>query len=368
MFRRTGFIALLALLMAGHALDAQRGAGEGQGREGGQARRGRQGGAQAAPSNPEVPIVGLAGVAFRTSDLTKARAYYTGVLGFPEAFSLKSPSGVMSVYFKVNDDQYVEVVNDIKPGELRRQARVMFQSNDLKKLHAIYTERGLNPTPIADGPDGNPVFRVIGPSGAKLDFIEYVPTSRQGQLRGKLLDPRRISTQIWHVGIYTEDRAASAPFYGEKLGLPRGRDVGRGEYIETPSSDRNTETKYPPLDPNIPAQKAQFERESMGAVEHMALEVADMRAATRSRPGARQVHRPPGADARGQQPALADAHLRSGRFPRRAHGDGRTAGLHPLDDSDGPREDGGSTHPAEDPWPDSLAVGRLSASSRNNLG
>jgi catechol 2,3-dioxygenase-like lactoylglutathione lyase family enzyme len=278
MFRRTGFIALVALLISGQALNARRGGGDDQGRGGGQARGGGQGGAQAAPQTPEVPIVGLAGVAFRTSDLAKARAYYTGVLGFPEAFTLKSPTGVTSVYFKVNDDQYIEVVNDIKPGELRRMARVMFQSNDLKKLHAIYTERGLNPTPIVTGPDGNAVFRVIGPSEAKLDFIEYVPTSRQGQLRGKLLDPRRISTRLWHVGIYTQDRAASAPFYGEKLGLPRGRDLGRGEYIETPSSDRNIETKHPPLDPNIPAQKAQLERETMGAVEHMALEVADMRA------------------------------------------------------------------------------------------
>ena len=94
-----------------------------------------------------MPIVGLAGVAFRTSDLAKARAYYQGVLGFAEAFSIKDPSGrVTSVYFKINDDQYVEVVPDMKPGELRRQARVMFQSSDLKKLHAIYTERGLTPT------------------------------------------------------------------------------------------------------------------------------------------------------------------------------------------------------------------------------
>jgi catechol 2,3-dioxygenase-like lactoylglutathione lyase family enzyme len=266
MFRRAGFIALVALLTAGQALQAQRGGGDDQARGGDRARA------------PEVPIVGLAGVAFRTSDLAKARAYYTGVLGFPEAFTLNSPSGVASVYFKVNDDQYVEVVNDIEPGELRRMARVMFQSDDLKKLHAIYTERGLNPTPIVTGPDGNPVFRVIGPSEARLDFIEYVPTSREGQLRGTLLDPRRISTRLWHVGIYTQDRTASALFYGEKLGLPRGRDVGRGEYIETPSSDRNIETKHPPLDPNIPAQKAQLERETMGAVEHMALEVADMRA------------------------------------------------------------------------------------------
>jgi catechol 2,3-dioxygenase-like lactoylglutathione lyase family enzyme len=266
MARRKIIIALLVFLVAGQALTAQRG-GDGQG-------------AQAAtPATPDVPIVGLAGVAFRVSDLTKARGYYQGVLGFAEAFSTKDQSGrVASVYFKVNDDQYVEVVPDMKPGELRRQARVMFQSSDLKKLHAIYTERGLSPTPISTGPDGNPVFRVIGPSGAKLDFIEYVAGSQQGQLRGKLLDSRRISTHLWHVGIYTEDRAAAAPFYGEKLGLPRGRDVGRGEYIETPNADSNTETKYPRLDPNNPATRAQFERESMGAVEHMALEVTDMKA------------------------------------------------------------------------------------------
>ena len=103
------------------------------------------------PSAPEVPIIGLAGIAFRVSDLAKARAYYQGVLGFAEAFSTKDQSGrVASVYFKINDDQYVEVVPDMKPGELRRQARVMFQSSDLKKLHAIYTERGLTPHPDHD--------------------------------------------------------------------------------------------------------------------------------------------------------------------------------------------------------------------------
>src|SRR6266498_149780 len=97
---RTGFVALFVLLIAGQGLEAQRDGG------GGQARGGGQGGAQAAPQNPDVPIVGLAGISFRTSDLTKARAYYSGVLGFPEAFTLKSPTGVTSVYFKVNDDQY----------------------------------------------------------------------------------------------------------------------------------------------------------------------------------------------------------------------------------------------------------------------
>jgi catechol 2,3-dioxygenase-like lactoylglutathione lyase family enzyme len=123
------------------------------------------------------------------------------------------------------------------------------------------------------------VFRVIGPDEARLDFVEYVPGSQQSLLRGKLLGARRISSHLWHVGIYTKDRATVAPFYEAKLGFARGRDLpgGRAEYIETPSSDRNIETKYPPLDPDNPATRARYEREVMGAVQHMALEVADMR-------------------------------------------------------------------------------------------
>ena len=140
-------------------------------------------------------------------------------------------------------------------------------------------ERGLNPTAIKKGPDGNPVFRVVDPEGNSLDFLQYVPGSRQSALRGKLLDPGRVTTHIWHVGIMSKDRAASAGFYADKIGLANGRDVGRGEYVELPSSDRNLETKDPPLDPNDPATKDQYTREVYGAVYHMGLEVKDARVA-----------------------------------------------------------------------------------------
>jgi catechol 2,3-dioxygenase-like lactoylglutathione lyase family enzyme len=237
---------------------------------------------QAPPTPAEPPIVGLAGITFRVSDLGRARAYYQGVLGFAEAFTLNDAAGrTASVFFKVNDDQYVEVVPGLAPGGINRQVRVVIQSSDLRRLHALYGSRDLNPTPIVQGPDGNPVFRVMGPDGATLDFIEYAPGSRQTLARGRFLDPRRLSTHLWHVGIYTKDRASVAPFYQDKLGFARGRDLpgGRGEYIETPSSDRNLETKWPPLDPNNPATRAQYDREVMGAVAHMALEVTDMRVA-----------------------------------------------------------------------------------------
>ena len=235
----------------------------------------------AAPAG-DVPLVGLAGLTFRVTDLDKARRYYQGVLGLQEAFTLKDArGGVASVFFKVNDDQYVEIVPGLAPGAINRQVRVVFQSSDLNRLHALYVTRGLNPTAVTRGADGNPVFRVIGPNNATLDFIEYAPGSQQAAARGKFMDSRRLATHLQHVGIYTASRDSVVPFYQDKIGLARGRDLpgGRGEYIETPNSDRNLETKFPPLDPNNPTTRAQYEREVMGAVQHMGIEVSDMRVA-----------------------------------------------------------------------------------------
>ena len=242
----------------------------------------RQSAAQSATApTGDVPLVGIASITFRVSDLDKARRYYQGVLGLPEAFTTSDNSGrAASVFFKVNDDQYIEVVPGLAPSAINREARVTFQSTDLNRLHDVYAARSLNPSAISRGLDGNPVFRVIGPDDATLDFVQYAPGSKQTLARGKFLDPRRVSTHLQHVGIYTKNRESVVPFYQDKLGFARGRDVPgtRGDYIETPSSDRNLETKFPPLDPNNPATRAQYEREVMGAVQHVGLEVADMRA------------------------------------------------------------------------------------------
>jgi catechol 2,3-dioxygenase-like lactoylglutathione lyase family enzyme len=237
--------------------------------------------AQAPTASTEaLPILGLAGVTFKTGDIAKARAYYQGVLGLAEAFSLKDSTGaVTSVYFKVNDDQFVEVTPNLKPGELRRLARVMVQTSNLEQLHQIYSSRGVAATPIRKGPDGNPVFRVIGPNDANIDFIQYVPGSQEVLSRGKSLSEQRLSTHLWHVGVMTTDRAAGQAFYREKLGLTSPLPGGRNESIDTPATDRNTETKFPPLDPNNPATREQFIRENDGAVNHMALEITDMRLA-----------------------------------------------------------------------------------------
>jgi catechol 2,3-dioxygenase-like lactoylglutathione lyase family enzyme len=227
-----------------------------------------------------LPILGVAGITFRVSSLDKARRYYEGLLGLPEAFTLKDDAGrVNSIFFKVNDDQYVEIVPGLAANGLNRQVRVLIQSFDLKRLHEIYAARGLNPSAITHGPDGNPVFRVVGPENATLDFIQYVPDSMQSRARGRLLDTRRISRHLEHVSIFTRNPAAVKAFYQDRLGFPKGKDLpgGRGEFIEAASSDRNLETKWPRLDPNNPATRAQYDREVVAANQHFGLVVPDMR-------------------------------------------------------------------------------------------
>ena len=238
--------------------------------------------AQAAAPAPaliaDLPILGLAQITVKVSDLAKSRAYYHGVLGLPEAFVLKDKAGkVTSAYFKVNDDQYIELVPGLTAGDNVREARLVLQASDLTKLRAVYVEHGLTPGPISKSPEGSPIFRLVAPNGFPLDFVEYAPSSKQGQLRGKLLAPERISTHLLHAGTMVADDATKA--WWPKLGWGRMLPGSRGDYIETPTSDRNLQTKNPPLDPENPATKAQYTREVYGAVYHFSLEINDMHAA-----------------------------------------------------------------------------------------
>ncbi len=278
----TGVLLCCLLTMTGN-ITGQGTAGppEQAGQGGGPSRQrgaGGPGATQTPPSLDELPVMGIANVTFKVTDLNKARAFYTGVLGLAEAFDIKDKSGkVTSAYFKFNDDQYVEIVPTLKPGELNREERIVFESTDLNKLHSMYESRGLSPSPIHQGPDGNPVFRVVSPEGNHLDFLQYVDGSQQAKVRGKFLSPDRVSTHIWHAGVMTKDPTLSGPFYREKLGFTNLRFGTRGEYLETPSHDANTETKPPLTD--TPETHAQYELEQWGAVNHIGIEVPNMRVA-----------------------------------------------------------------------------------------
>lgn len=232
----------------------------------------------------ELPITGIAHVGFRITDLESSRAYYSGVLGLAEAFDLKDSSGkVTAAYFKVNDDQFVELIPGLPENENNRLAHVAFVTTDLEGLRRTYDGRGMNPSAIGNFPDGTRGFSVKDPEGAELRFVEYTPKSQQALARGKFLDLRRFSTHIYHVGIFSADRAVMTAFYKDKLGFDAGRNVpgGRGEFLELTGAGRDVETKDPPIDPAVAATHDQYVREQWGSVQHVCLEVADIQVAKR---------------------------------------------------------------------------------------
>ena len=167
----------------------------------------------------ELPITGVAHVGFKVSDLEKARSFYQGVLGFHEAIDLKDSSGaVTNAFFKINDDQYVEVTPELRAGDVIRFTHVAFSTSDAEKLRSMLEARGLNPTRIEKGRDGNLRFKLTDPEENALEFMQYMPDSLAAKARGKYLDGR-ISQHMYHAGIAITNLDTALAFYRDKLGF-----------------------------------------------------------------------------------------------------------------------------------------------------
>ncbi len=237
--------------------------------------------ASAAAVANDLTIIGLAGVGFQARDLEKSRAYYSGVLGYREAFDVRdAASQIVAAYFKVNDDQYIEIYPMQSETGDNRLVRVSFLVADVRTARNVLQQRGLNPSEVEKSPDGNESFHITDPNGARLEFVQYLAGSLQSGARGKFLDDKRISTHIYHVGIFVQDREASSAFYRDKLGFDQGRFLpgGRGEFLELSSRGVDLETKDPPI-PDAPESHPQYIREQWGSVQHVCLEVSEIQAA-----------------------------------------------------------------------------------------
>ena len=174
----------------------------------------------------DLPLLGLAHVGFRVGDLEKARAFYHGVLGYDEAFDFKTPDGhVALTYFKVNDNQFIEIFPGIPPGKTVMMSHIAMYTDDIEKLHKMLAARGVAPGKINDAKDGNRNFAIRNPPGQSLEFVEfvqYMPGGWHRQSAGKFLSDRRIAIKLLHAGIVTTDFKAAWHFYVDQLGFTVG--------------------------------------------------------------------------------------------------------------------------------------------------
>jgi catechol 2,3-dioxygenase-like lactoylglutathione lyase family enzyme len=159
----------------------------------------------------------LAGVSFKVADLEKARQFYTGIVGLEEAFDLKDSNGVVqSIFFKVNDDQYLEFSSGAP--EKFQLEHLSILSPDLKKSADLLSKEGIIAGKITRSGDGNRFFAIKDPDQVEIDFVEYMPGSQQVKHRGKS-NGNAVSDHLQHVGLAPSDNDATLTFYRDKLGF-----------------------------------------------------------------------------------------------------------------------------------------------------
>jgi lactoylglutathione lyase len=168
------------------------------------------------------PIVGLAHVSFKVSDIEKARQFYGNLLGYNEAFTFFQNDNQVSVaFFKVNDEQYIELTPNLKPDEVDRLNHFCLETTDIEMMRQYLSSKGVQvPEKLLVGRDKNLHFTVKGPDGHTVEFVQQLPEGKHNEMRGKYnIDIEGVSKRIQHMGITVRDAANADKFYKVILGF-----------------------------------------------------------------------------------------------------------------------------------------------------
>jgi catechol 2,3-dioxygenase-like lactoylglutathione lyase family enzyme len=217
-----------------------------------------------------LPIEGIAHIGYRVHDLEKADAYYSGILGLPRAFRANDGA----VFYKVNDEQYVE----IWAGESPVPAfHIALQTTDIEGARRLLQARGIVAPRAAKDSAGNLAFTLHAPEGTRLDFVEY----RSDLLKRSDRDAPRISDHLQHTGVIVarDQLDAVLHFYRDILGC---REMWR--YEPKPGDLRLIKLWLPGKRRDIielMIHSGPVTERQIGSMQHINFEVADIHAAYR---------------------------------------------------------------------------------------
>jgi len=112
-------------------------------------------------------------------DLDESMNFYTKIMGFHEAFSIKDKDGKPAlVYLQINRDTFVELA----PASADHPVGVShigIWADDVNKTVAILRERGVKmDNPISGGTKAL-LTNMFDPNGVRLELLEYPPESLQ---------------------------------------------------------------------------------------------------------------------------------------------------------------------------------------------
>jgi catechol 2,3-dioxygenase-like lactoylglutathione lyase family enzyme len=181
-------------------------------------------GQAAAPQRPR--ILGLAHIAVYVGDLQRARGFYQGLLGFEEPFTLAKADGSVEMAFvKINDRQWIELVNQPSAGEGQLH-HIALQTDSADTMRDYLASRGVAvPAAVEKGRSGDKTFTVIDPDGHRVEIVEYQAGSLTRANTGRHMPGSRLSERAMHAGILVERLDRAKAFYEDVLGF---REFWRG--------------------------------------------------------------------------------------------------------------------------------------------
>jgi lactoylglutathione lyase len=194
---------------------------------------------------------------------------------------------VSSVFFKVNNRQYIVVVPEASPSE-PRFVRYAVETDDAEAMRLFLKSQGFSvPGATTKNSMGDVTFQVSDPDGGQIEFMQYTPASLSVQSFGKFLSDNRLSNRIIHAG-FSISKPESARFYLEGLSV---REFWRSDpTMKAPSATGASSQpatggpllaslsnlKLPESDDYIEWSISRTGRAVSGAGGHIALETPDM--------------------------------------------------------------------------------------------
>jgi catechol 2,3-dioxygenase-like lactoylglutathione lyase family enzyme len=130
---------------------------------------------------PQEKVTGLRlnHVGMYVKDFDESMNYYTKVMGFREAFSIKNKEGKPTLaYLQINHDTFLELA----PAGADRPvglSHVGIWADDLKSTVSALRQQGVKVEDPRAGATNAPLTNVIDPNGLRLELLDYPPESLQ---------------------------------------------------------------------------------------------------------------------------------------------------------------------------------------------
>ena len=132
--------------------------------------------------SPNKGVVGINHVALAVPDIEKAVEHYTKVMGFPEAFRVRTPQGaVQLVYIQVSKDTFIELqsVSPERPAGIYHFGVVV---DDINQATAMWKARGADVRPITPSSGTKAILsNIIDPNGVRMELLQLPPESLHAQ-------------------------------------------------------------------------------------------------------------------------------------------------------------------------------------------